>query len=611
MRRFGLTVILVLLGLAASALAGEAQPGAPSANSGIKPITSLWGVSLQRFPLVPESDAALARNLKDWRAMGVFDAFLLIDLPPTFVDEKEFGRKANALMKEVGGPFIIATLPVGKEGWETSANQRMAQKQKGTHYDASKAMSQVQWLETMKDLQADIWGWVLEQPAHMPTPAQAAGAATEFVKFAKAQHKQAVIWLSAQALTHGPAVEAMTRAICEATRADADYFAWMDLEEESLRAGESRWQETMGEVLDQILALTPKEKTVIQWLNNPRWPAKDVAGTKAYIQVCQSKGINRFHVLFPPQGILDREPWREFYRSLPKQKLKDQGILNDEQLAKYQRMGPQMGGARGAGAGANPGGRPGVRTSEFPRGSGHRWMVNGGGRADQRRQPGNNYWSDAPDMVWVDDQGLHLKIVKRDGQWRCSALGLPEGLGYGKYVFSLASRVDHLDRNVVLRLFTYNNETFKTDANGELDVEISSWGKATPAYPQICYTVQPSMGRAPERGHQTPTTPDEKTTHVIEWTPRYVDFRSYEGIGETGKQIGHFRFDDTNPGRRARNRATGEESEPVVIPNPRNKSHASINLWLVRGEPPANPETTEVEVIVSDFHFVPAPPAGP
>jgi hypothetical protein len=247
---------------------------------------------------------------------------------------------------------------------------------------------------------------------------------------------------------------------------------------------------------------------------------------------------------------------------------------------------------------------------EFPRGSGHRWMVNGPGRVDQRRGPGDNYWSDAPDMVWVDEQGLHLKIAKRNDQWRCSAVGLPEGLGYGKYIFSLASRVDRLDRNVVLGLFTYNNETFKTDANGELDVEITQWGKETPPHPQINYTVQPSMGRNPERGHRVDPTSAERTTHVIEWTPRYVEFLSYEGDGETGKEIGHFRFDDTNPGRRAKNRATGEESDPVVIPNPRNKAHASINLWLVKGQPPVNPNAGDIEIVVSNFRFVPLRDGG-
>ena len=73
----------------------------------------------------------------------------------------------------------------------------------------------------------------------------------------------------------------------------------------------------MGQILDKILTLTPKEKTVIQWSHSPKWPAKDPEGTKTYISICQAKGINRFCVLAPGQG-LDRDPWREFYRTLPK-----------------------------------------------------------------------------------------------------------------------------------------------------------------------------------------------------------------------------------------------------------------------------------------------------
>ena len=65
------------------------------------------------------SNAALARTLKEWQQAGVFDAFSLLDFPPTFVGEKNFTKEANALIEEVGGPFIIVTLPVGTAGWES------------------------------------------------------------------------------------------------------------------------------------------------------------------------------------------------------------------------------------------------------------------------------------------------------------------------------------------------------------------------------------------------------------------------------------------------------------------------------------------------------------
>ena len=206
---------------------------------------------------------------------------------------------------------------MGKEGWESSGNERFTKKIKGAQYDASKAMTQAKWLETLKDFQSDTWAWILEAPARMPSPDEAAKSASEFVRFAKANKKKSIIWLSGEALTRGQAkFEALVKGVCEATRADADYFVWMDLPAESLSAGEDKWRETLAKSLDKILALTPKEKTVIQWLNNPKWPTKDVEGTKAYISICQGKGINRFCVL----GLMEREPWPEFYRGLPRRK---------------------------------------------------------------------------------------------------------------------------------------------------------------------------------------------------------------------------------------------------------------------------------------------------
>ena len=307
------------------ALAAAAHAETPKAAPGVKPIESLWYLSIPGVRS-DRRDAILAKEFKDWQKAKVFDAFMMNKLPPTLSDDADFNARANATIKESGGRFIISTVSVGKDGWQTSANERMAKKfaAQGGHNDASKTMTQPEWLETFKELDADTWGWVLEQPARMPTPEQAAQAASEFVRFAKSQHKKAAIWLSAEAFGHASAENGMVarflkvqERICEATRADADYFVWMDLEAKSLEAGESQWRETMGQLLDKILALTPKEKTVIQFGHNPKWPAKDAAGTAAYISTCQAKGINRFAVLAPFSG-LDREPWSQFYRTLPK-----------------------------------------------------------------------------------------------------------------------------------------------------------------------------------------------------------------------------------------------------------------------------------------------------
>jgi hypothetical protein len=304
----------LMLGLAAAA---EAQEGARV----VQPIESLWLSCVGPLTITGNAEATRAKVevIKEWQQAKVFDAFVLLQFPPTFADPQGAVERSNALMKEAGGRWISLILPAGKEGWEPSYNERLATKnaRAGIQFDAGRAMTQAQWLEMLKDLQSDTWAWVLEQPARMPTPEQAARSATEFIRLAKAQHKKTVMWLSAQALTRGGRAEALMAGVCNATRADADFIVWMDLPGETLEAGESRWRETMARLLDEILKLSPPEKTVIQWINNPKWPTGDVDGTKTYISICQAKGINRFCLLANPQ-LLEREPWRAFYRTLPK-----------------------------------------------------------------------------------------------------------------------------------------------------------------------------------------------------------------------------------------------------------------------------------------------------
>src|ERR1041384_3146682 len=184
----------------ALALVAPAQAQSPKTVTGVKPIESLWLSSPPGVTSTSDRDAVRAKALKQWQQAKVFDAFLMIKLPPTLSEEKDFNERANALIKEVGGRFIIATLPVGNEGWETSANRRMAEKfaAAGGHYDTNKIMTQLQWLETFKEVKSDTWAWVLEQPARMPTPEQAAHSASEFVRFARSQHKKTVLVLTGQ-----------------------------------------------------------------------------------------------------------------------------------------------------------------------------------------------------------------------------------------------------------------------------------------------------------------------------------------------------------------------------------------------------------------------------
>jgi hypothetical protein len=72
--------------------------------------------------------------------------------------------------------------------------------------------------------------------------------------------------------------------------------------------------------------------------------------------------------------------------------------------------------------------------------------------------PGPNYFSDSNESVWVDNQGnLHLKIRRINGIWHSAEVVLNEGLGYGRYICKTASRVDQIDFNSVLGIFTYDH----------------------------------------------------------------------------------------------------------------------------------------------------------
>ena len=114
----------------------------------------------------------------------------------------------------------------------------------------------------------------------------------------------------------------------------------------------------------------------------------------------------------------------------------------------------------------------------------HNWGVKSGYNG-----PGPNNFSDSMDNVWVDTNGhLHLKITHPDSQWYCSEIISDESFGYGTYVFTVKSRLDSLDENIVLGLFTW--DTYAPEYNyREIDFEFSRW--MDPALDIGQYVIQP------------------------------------------------------------------------------------------------------------------------
>lgn len=226
-----------------------------------------------------------------------------------------------------------------------------------------------------------------------------------------------------------------------------------------------------------------------------------------------------------------------------------------------------------------------VRTIAF---SGYEWIVKTTG--DGQWGPGPNYFSDSEENVWVDDDGkLHLKITERDGQWYCAEVISTENFGYGTYRFYTESRVDQLDQNAVLGLFTWDDD--QTDPyHREIDIEFSRWGQTDNDNAQ--FVVQPwdtdgNMHRFNAELNGT------HATHSFQWKSDEVFFQSAHGhyvAPPTTHIIDSWRY-------------TGSD-----IPVPGNEN-TRMNLWLFQSVPPSDAQ--EVDVIISAFEFVPIPSPPP
>ncbi|HEX7347795.1 MAG TPA: glycoside hydrolase family 16 protein [Candidatus Limnocylindrales bacterium] len=213
-------------------------------------------------------------------------------------------------------------------------------------------------------------------------------------------------------------------------------------------------------------------------------------------------------------------------------------------------------------------GPSGPRTVVF---DGYTWTV----KASTRKiGPGPNLFS--PDLAWVDASGaLHLRIAKVGGRWNVSEVINQATLGYGTYSWTIRADLDALDRQVVLGLFTWNDDPAYN--HRELDVEFARWGNAADAT-NGQFVVQP-YDRAGnlQRIRQAPGF--ATTTHGFTWRPDRVDF-----------------FSSATP--------TSWSYAGPDVPRPGGEN-ARMNLWLIRGVAPSNGQPAEV--VITDFTFTPLP----
>ena len=189
--------------------------------------------------------------------------------------------------------------------------------------------------------------------------------------------------------------------------------------------------------------------------------------------------------------------------------------------------------------------------------------------------PGPNYFTDDTANVWVDKLGyLHLKITNKNGSWVCPEIVSQKSFGMGKYTFSFISNVGNLDRNTVLGLFTWDNDSAQT--HREIDIEFSQWGVLGNQNSQ--YVIQPWDVSANMHRWQFPLNASP-SVHSFLWMADSIRFESnWSGVlNHQWTYRGSY-----NPGH-------GNEN-------------VRLNLWLMNGNAPI--DISLLEVIVQKFEFM-------
>ncbi len=199
--------------------------------------------------------------------------------------------------------------------------------------------------------------------------------------------------------------------------------------------------------------------------------------------------------------------------------------------------------------------------------AGSTWIVKATG--DVPYGPGNNFWSDAADAVWVDGQGrLHLRITQRDGVWYSAEVFSQDYMGHGRYRFDVEGNLDALDPNVVFAGFFYS------DQGDEADVEFSRWGDPNRTS-NAQFVVQPNAI------HPWFVPAVSRHTLQLDWSNERIDFHAW-----------------CNPGG-ALTQPTATWSHTGAVPVP-DVERMRFNLWLFGGPPT---DGNEVELIVSSFAY--------
>ncbi len=215
-------------------------------------------------------------------------------------------------------------------------------------------------------------------------------------------------------------------------------------------------------------------------------------------------------------------------------------------------------------------------------------------KSEELIAPGPNLWSETFENVFVDDEGLHLRItphpVQKD-RWYSAEVIADKNLGYGQYIFTVQYNMLQKPQNVVFGLFLWDPRRDAAEANHrEIDIEFSRWETsdrpagqfAVPPYEEgMFHRFEPNRIRL-ERA-------DYVTTYVMDWQSDRILFRGYYGAQPAGDHFVEWKYDQ------AYNiAAPGEET-------------VRMNLWIVNQKgtsvegKPAPLGGEPVEAIIKSF----------
>ncbi len=193
--------------------------------------------------------------------------------------------------------------------------------------------------------------------------------------------------------------------------------------------------------------------------------------------------------------------------------------------------------------------------------------------------PGPNCWSDDEESVWVDSEGLHLKIREIDGAWHAAEVYTLACTHYGIHRFYIDAPLDQMDKNVIAAPFLYKDDMT------EIDIEFARWGDNNAAE-NAQYVVQPYTTTGNMVSFSM-TLSSTLSTHYIDWQADLIHFKSIKGHHpeppDDAFLINEWLYTgDDNP----------DEEECLKV---------HLNLWLLQGNPPSDGQ--EAEIVVTDMEL--------